>query len=117
MAKKRPKVNLSQAIQPRTGDLEKLFATKGDVEQAAGLQLLSIRLDAIVADPDQPRRTFPDEGLVELGESIRQEGVIQPIAVNRVPGEAPLWTAASSWGLHRIEGTTATGLASGSFPS
>ena len=81
MAKKRPKVNLTQAIQPRTGELEKLFATEDDVEQAAGLQLLSIRLDAIVADPQQPRRTFPDESLVELCESIRQDGVIQPIEV------------------------------------
>jgi ParB family chromosome partitioning protein len=87
MAKKRPKVNLTPAIQPRTGELEKLFATEGDVEQAAGLQLLSIRLDAIVADPDQPRRTFPDEGLVELSDSIRQEGVIQPIEVTETGAE------------------------------
>ena len=46
MAKKRPKVNLAQPIQPRSGDLEKLFATKEDVEQAAGLQLLAVRLEA-----------------------------------------------------------------------
>ena len=81
MAKKRPKVNLTQAIQPRTGELEKLFATEGDIEQASGLQLLSIRLDVIVADPKQPRRTFPEESLLELCDSIRQDGVIQPIEV------------------------------------
>lgn len=109
MAKKRPKVNLTQAIQPRTGDLEKLFATEGDVEQAAGLQLLSIRLDAIVADPDQPRRTFPDEGLLELCESIRQDGVIQPIEVTeKSPGQYMIvhgerrWRAALMAGLETI---------------
>ncbi len=109
MARKRPKVNLSQAIQPRTGDMEKLFATEGDVEQAAGLQLLSIRLDAIVADPDQPRRTFPEESLQELCDSIRQDGVIQPIEVTEtraglymiVHGERR-WRAAEMAGLETI---------------
>ncbi len=40
-----------------------------------------IRLERIEADPDQPRRTFDDERLEELADSIRQEGVLQPIAV------------------------------------
>ena len=40
-----------------------------------------IRLDRIESDPDQPRRTFDDERLEELADSIRQEGVLQPIAV------------------------------------
>lgn len=40
-----------------------------------------IRLDRIVADPDQPRRTFDEGKLAELAASIRREGVLQPIAV------------------------------------
>lgn len=40
-----------------------------------------IRLERIEADPDQPRQTFDDERLEELAASIRQEGVLQPIAV------------------------------------
>lgn len=40
-----------------------------------------IRLDRIEPDPDQPRRTFDEERLEELAASIRQEGVLQPIAV------------------------------------
>ena len=84
MARKKPKVNLSQPIQPRTGDLSQLFSTERDTEQAAGMQLLAIRTDTIVPDPDQPRRTFPEEGLQELADSIRQDGVIQPIEVIQV---------------------------------
>ena len=84
MAKKRPKVSLAQPVKPRTGDLEKLFATEGDTEQASGLQLLSVRLDTIVADPGQPRRTFPEDSLQELSNSIRQDGVIQPIEVTEM---------------------------------
>jgi ParB family chromosome partitioning protein len=40
-----------------------------------------IRLDRIVADPLQPRRTFDPERLAELAASIRREGILQPIAV------------------------------------
>jgi ParB family chromosome partitioning protein len=84
MAKNRPKINLSQPITPRGGDLEKLFTAPDDVEQAAGLTLLAVRVDAIEPDPDQPRSTFPPESLQELSDSIRQDGVIQPIEVTEV---------------------------------
>jgi ParB/RepB/Spo0J family partition protein len=84
MAKKRPRINLSQSIPAQKGDLEKLFSTGADVEQASGLQLLALRLDAISPDPAQPRRTFPEDGLRDLSDSIRQDGVIQPIEVTEV---------------------------------
>jgi ParB family chromosome partitioning protein len=42
-----------------------------------------IRLDKIEADPGQPRRTFSDEELAGLAESISQHGVIQPILVRK----------------------------------
>jgi ParB family transcriptional regulator, chromosome partitioning protein len=109
MAKKRPKINLSQPIQPQSGDLEKLFATEGDVEQASGLQLLAVRMDAIHPDPEQPRRTFPPESLQELSESIKQDGVIQPIEVTEFrPGQYRIvhgerrWRAAQIAGLETI---------------
>ncbi len=109
MAKKRPKVSLAQPVRPRTGDLEKLFATEGDVEQGSGLQLLSIRLDAIAPDPGQPRRTFPEDSLQELSDSIRQDGVIQPIEVTEIDNNRYLivhgerrWRAAQLAGLETI---------------
>jgi ParB family chromosome partitioning protein len=84
MARKKPRVSLAQPLQPRAGDLEKLFATGEDIEQASGLQLVAIRLEAIQPDPDQPRSSYSEEGLRELSESIRQDGVIQPIEVIQV---------------------------------
>ena len=107
--KSRPKVNLAQRLQPQSGDLERLFASGDDVEQAAGLQLLALRIDAIRPDPYQPRRTFPEESLQELSESIRQDGVIQPIEVTQarsgqymiVHGERR-WRAAQMAGLDTI---------------
>lgn len=42
---------------------------------------LSITLDRIDADPDQPRREFAQEDLDQLAASISQLGVLQPIIV------------------------------------
>ncbi|MCP4357992.1 MAG: ParB/RepB/Spo0J family partition protein [Chloroflexi bacterium] len=109
MARKRPKINLSQPIRPRSGNLNQLFSTADDVEQVSGLQLLAIRLDAIQPDPSQPRRTFPQESLEELSESIRQDGVIQPIEVAQIRSDLFLivhgerrWRAAKIVGLETI---------------
>jgi len=41
----------------------------------------AIRLDRIEPDPSQPRQSFDPEKLAELTESIRHDGVLQPIAV------------------------------------
>jgi ParB family chromosome partitioning protein len=109
MARKKPKVSLAQSARPRVGDLEKLFATDQDTEQASGLQLMAVRVAAIMPDPMQPRRVFPEESLQELSESIRQDGVIQPIEVTQngpdrfmiVHGERR-WRAAQLAGLETI---------------
>jgi ParB family chromosome partitioning protein len=44
-------------------------------------QLRHISLDAITADPNQPRRSFDEGALEELAASITQHGVLQPIVV------------------------------------
>src|SRR5699024_1896997 len=53
--------------------------------QATGVTDLTnakeIELGRIQPDPEQPRRTFDDERLEELRDSIRAEGVLQPIVV------------------------------------
>lgn len=40
-----------------------------------------IKLASIMPDPDQPRREFDDDALVELSKSIKEHGVLQPIVV------------------------------------
>lgn len=109
MTKKRTKINLAPPIQPRGGELEKLFAGEADAEQAAGLHLLAVRLDAIDPDPDQPRTTFNEDNLRELADSIRQDGVIQPIEVTQSAGGRYLivhgerrWRAAQLAGLSTV---------------
>ncbi len=43
-----------------------------------------IHLERIRANPNQPRRDFPEESLQELANSIRDRGVLQPIRVRPV---------------------------------
>lgn len=44
----------------------------------------SIAIDQITANPNQPRKNFDQEALQELADSIRQNGVLQPILVRKV---------------------------------
>ena len=84
MAKPKPKVNLSRPIPTQSDDFSALFNSEDAIEQASGLQLLALRLDAITPDPKQPRHTFLDETLTELAESIKSQGVMQPILVRQL---------------------------------
>lgn len=47
--------------------------------QSEGTQEVSI--DAIVPNPQQPRKRFSDESLQELADSIKEIGVLQPLVV------------------------------------
>lgn len=42
-----------------------------------------IPLEKIVPNPQQPRRSFPADGMEELASSIKRHGVLQPIVVSR----------------------------------
>ena len=48
-------------------------------------RILSLPLDAIRPNPDQPRRFFDPDGLEELANSIRALGILQPLTVRRTP--------------------------------
>lgn len=49
-------------------------------------ELISIPLGEVFPNPGQPRRRFEEGALEELAASIREQGVLQPILVRRVPG-------------------------------
>ena len=68
----------------------------------------SIPIEKIVANPNQPRKTFEPQKLNELVASIRSKGVLQPITVRRVglvfeiiAGERR-WRASQLAGLHEV---------------
>lgn len=46
--------------------------------------LLTVDLEKLIAREDQPRKNFDDDSLEELANSIKADGVIQPIVVRKV---------------------------------
>ncbi len=77
--------------------------------QSSGRGVEPIAISALVANHRQPRRKFDEQKLAELTESVRAQGVLQPILVRPngdgryeiVAGERR-WRAAQAAGLHEI---------------
>jgi len=72
-------------------------------------ELRELPIDLIAPNPSQPRRSFDEETLDELAESIRQVGLLQPVVVRAAgPGRYELvmgerrWRAAQLAGLNEI---------------
>ena len=70
--------------------------------------LIDIELSQVTPGPKQPRQVFDEDALAELAESIKAEGVVQPIVVREVAtgyeiiaGERR-WRAAQRAGLRTI---------------
>lgn len=49
-------------------------------------KLLNIRVDEIIPNPEQPRKNFDEYELYKLSESIRINGIIQPLTVKKNEG-------------------------------
>jgi len=72
-------------------------------------EIVEIPLQALSANPYQPRRSFGDQALQELADSVKLKGIIQPVLVRRlgdgryelIAGERR-YRAARLAGLHKI---------------
>lgn len=62
---------------------ESLIPTNFAVDEvvAPGEHIKNLDISKIVANPDQPRKDFDESALLELSESIKQHGIIQPLVV------------------------------------
>ena len=72
-------------------------------------EMVEIDLDLIEPNNFQPRTSFDEERLEQLAQSIRANGIIQPLLVRRVSGERyqlvageRRWRAAQRAGLNRV---------------
>ena len=76
--------------------------------EAAGERVQSVPLTQVVPSPLQPRSSFPADHLAELVDSIRENGIIQPLIVRQVNGLLELiagerrWRAAGQAGLKEV---------------
>ncbi len=51
--------------------------------QEAKQEVFSIEISKISANPNQPRKSFSDEAILKLADSIRQYGIIQPLVIRK----------------------------------
>jgi ParB family chromosome partitioning protein len=65
---------------------------------------LEIPVDAIQPNPLQPRRVFQDTRLEELAQSIRANGIIQPLVVRLVSGHYQLVAGERRWRAAKLAG-------------
>jgi ParB family transcriptional regulator, chromosome partitioning protein len=77
-------------------------------QEAAPGAVVDLPVDAIVPNPQQPRKDFDDKALRDLSASLSQSGVLQPVVVRRLGSGYQLivgerrWRAAKLAGLTRI---------------
>jgi ParB family chromosome partitioning protein len=105
---------MAEEIRPRLGrGLAALIGDSGPepsfTERPQGQKRIPIEF--IKPNPRNPRRSFDEDQLSELAESIREKGVIQPILVRAIPqtvdayeiiaGERR-WRAAQKVGVHDV---------------
>lgn len=66
--------------------LDALISTD-DVSTQGSSTISEVPIDQIEANPNQPRRDFDEESLLELANSLRQIGIIQPITLRQTGDE------------------------------
>ena len=75
---------------------------ESDAAQGAGRE---ISIGDIDPNPDQPRRTFTEESIAQLAQSIRDQGVLQPILVTpKEDGRYQLVAGERRWRAARVAG-------------
>jgi ParB family transcriptional regulator, chromosome partitioning protein len=64
---------------------------------ADGDQVRRIPINQVGPCPLQPRKTFPEESLLELANSIREQGIVQPLIVRAVEDRFELIAGERRW--------------------
>ena len=85
---------------------EKTVESKEDAAAKSGVQVMKI--NEVEPNRDQPRKNFDEDALLELSDSIKQFGVLQPLLVRKrkdyyeiIAGERR-WRAAKQAGLNEV---------------
>jgi len=71
-----------------------------------GRTIVNVDINKIIPNPRQPREEFPQEGLAELAESIKAQGIIEPILARPKNGKYELVAGERRWRAARKAGLT-----------
>lgn len=59
-------------------------------EKRENEQIIYLEVEKILPNPNQPRKSFHEDGIIKLADSIRQYGIIQPLCVRKIGNEYEL---------------------------
>ncbi|MGP1515153.1 MAG: ParB/RepB/Spo0J family partition protein [Bacteroidales bacterium] len=74
---------LGKGLEALLGNIETDAVINGKEQTGVNAEIANIPLSQIIANPNQPRQKFDAKTLIELSQSIRENGVIVPITVNK----------------------------------
>jgi ParB family chromosome partitioning protein len=83
-------------------------SAEANIPTTARESVQQIDIDLLEPNADQPRTRFPEPALIELADSIRENGVIQPLLVKRIGQKYQIvagerrWRAAQRAGLLKV---------------
>ena len=79
----------------------------GEVRTQGSSNLNEISISQIVPNPNQPRREFDETALMELANSIKEIGIIQPITLRQTPdGQYQIIAGERRWRASQLAGLT-----------
>jgi len=109
MAEKRDRRGLGRGLSALMADVNVEAVAPAQPSGRKGFE--TVPIERIYANPDQPRRQFTENDLQDLTNSVREKGVIQPLIVRPMPGDAESyqivagerrWRAAQAAQLHEL---------------
>lgn len=86
MSDKKMKRGLGRGLSALMADVEQQSTPRADTAPQTSRADRFVPIERIHPNPDQPRRTFTEDQLTDLANSIRTKGVIQPLIVREVAG-------------------------------
>jgi ParB family chromosome partitioning protein len=104
-------MNTAPKRQPLGRGLAALFGEASGRAPAEAAAVREVAIELIRPGAFQPRRHFAEEELDALAQSVREKGVLQPLLVRPIEGEAAAfeliagerrWRAAQRAGLHQV---------------
>lgn len=75
-----------------------------DTSEVEAKDVVTVSINKIIPNPHQPRSNFNQEGLEELAASIKEHGVVQPIAVRVADKKFELIVGERRWRAAKIAG-------------
>lgn len=87
-----------------SGQAAAVVAEEAPVQTAAASGFVELNIDQLKPGQYQPRQQFPQEKLEELADSIRRQGIIQPIVVRSVLNGYEILAGERRWRAARLAG-------------